>query len=123
MIKSKIAISVILLLCLFNLVPPLFSETAYFDNVYYLLLYIILTHVSICVPFLVEKLNIWFKRISQLIGGWFFSGVVVEVINFATPLEVFNSIEDKLVYTKYLIGFTIAIMIMIISETWQKQRK
>jgi hypothetical protein len=121
--KSKIGISLVLLLCIFNLVPPLFNQSVYFDNVYYLGLYLVLTYTSICLPFLANRMNKWIKRVSTFIGGWFFSGLVVEIINLSSPLEVFNSIQDKSIYMQFLITFTIGITIIIISETWQKQTR
>ncbi len=121
--KTRIAIVLIFLLCLLNIVPGLFSETVYFDNVYYTILYVLLTFLGFSLPFLVVKLNKWYKRLSALIGSWCFSGLIIEVVNLTCPEYVLNSMDDKSVYFKFVVSFTIGIAAIMTGETWMKREQ
>lgn len=121
--KTKIAITLIFLMCFLNLAPPLFANTDYFDNVYYTILYLLLTFLAFTIPYLVTRLNKWLKRCSIMIGGWFFSGLIIEIINFANPLTVYNSNFSNSVYFKFVVMFTIGIAAIITIESWTKKQQ
>jgi hypothetical protein len=121
--KSKIAITLILLMCFLNLAPPLFAKTEYFDNVYYTILYLLLSFLGLVIPYLVTRLNKWIKRCSIMVGAWFFSGLIIEIINFANPLIVYNSKLDDNIYFKFVVMFTIGIASIITIETWTKKQQ
>jgi hypothetical protein len=121
--KSKLAIILILLMSMLNLIPPLFVGTDYFDNSYYITLWVLLAFLGFSVPFLVETLNKHFKRISILLGGWFFSGLVVEIFNITIPEVVINNNQDKVMYVKCLVFFMVGIVVIMSSETWSKQKR
>ena len=120
--KSKIAIVLILLMSSLNLVPPLFVNTDYFDNSYYMLLFLLLAFLGFTVPFLAEKLNKHIKRVSILLGSWFFSGLITEIFNLTIPKIVLNSSTSNLMYFRVLTCFIIGLVIIMTSETWNKQK-
>ena len=119
--KTKIAIVLIFLMCALNMVPGLFSETVYFDNVYYIILYFLLTFLGFSIPFLVSKLNKWIKRISNLIAGWCFAGLIIEFLNLTSPELVYNSKDDKNLYFKFIVMAAVGISVIMTSETWTKK--
>lgn len=142
--KSKIAIVITTLMVMLNIIPPMFTtggifnvkyeyinecdetivlDGLYFDNLYYILLFLFCSFVGFTLPFLVENLNIHIKRISTLLGSWFFGGVLVELFNLSIPSEVLNSNIDNPFYFKVVICFVIGLFAIMSSETWSKQKK
>ncbi len=119
----KLATIIILLMAMLNLVPPLFAQTEYFDNSYYIILFLLLSFVGFSLPFIVEGLHKQLKRISILLGSWFFGGLVVELFNLSVPSIVLNSNQDNIFYFKALICFIIGIFVIMSSEIWSSQKK
>lgn len=140
---TKLATTLILLLLMLNLIPPLFRDGAaldlwtekiiecgeiktvrgiYFDNAYYIILFTVLPFMALSLPFLVPKLNRVIRWISFGIGGWYMFGLLVEVLNLLSPAEVFNSSDNDAIYIKFVIAGTIAIAFIITSEAWIKQK-
>jgi len=119
----KLAVIIILLMAMLNLIPPLFANTVYFDNVYYIIMYLLLSFLGFSLPFMVESLNKQLKRISTLLGSWFFGGVLMELFNLSIPSEVLNSNIDNPFYFKVVICFVIGLFAIMSSETWSKQKK
>ena len=120
---TKIATILILLMAMLNLVPPLFADTDYFDNSYYLILYLLLSFLGIAIPFCVDILPKIMKRISILTGAWCFSGFVMEIFNLSVPTLVLNSSNDNIFYFKALTFFITGLALIISIETWSKQKK
>jgi hypothetical protein len=105
------------------IVPPLFRDSVYFDNVYNTILYLIFSYIGIVIPFVFDKIKGYTKILSTMIGAWCFAGLVFELLNFKTPEVVFNSKDNDFFYLKYLIAFTVGISFIITSQTWSKQKK
>ena len=120
--KSKIAIVLILLMSSLHLVPPLLANTDYFDNSYYIILFLLLAFLGFAIPFLAPKLNKHIKRVSNLLGAWLFSGLITEIFNLTIPKIVLNSNTNNLMYFKVLVCFIIGLFVIISSETWSKQK-
>lgn len=119
----KLSIIIILLMAMLNLVPPLFANTVYFDNSYYIILFLLLSFIGISLPFIVESLHKQLKRVSILIGSWFFSGLVIELFNLSIPKVILNSNIDNVMYFKAVICFIVGIVIIMSSEIWNSQKK
>ena len=105
-----------------NLVPPLLADTVYFDGSFYLIMFLLLAFLGFSIPFLAEKLNKQIKRVSTLIGGWFFSGLVIEIFNLTIPKIIINNNNDKIMYIKVLVCFVIGLFVIMSSEIWSKQK-
>lgn len=121
--NGKIATILIFLMCTLNLVPPLVSgNSMYFDNVYYSLLYLLLSFLAISLPFMVATLNKQLNRISFLIGGWFIFGLIFELINFFVPDIVLNTKSDGFLFAKFLTIFTIGVAFTITHDQWKRMR-
>lgn len=119
----KLTIILILLMAMLNLVPPILANTEYFDNAYYIILFLLLSFLGFSLPFIVEKLNKHLKRVSTLLGSWFFGGLLMEIFNLTVPYEVLNSSINNVMYFKVLICFIIGITVIMSSEQWNKQKK
>jgi hypothetical protein len=104
-----------------NLVPPLFRSTSYFDNVYFSLLYLLLTYLAISLPihFKVGKI---LSKTSISLGAWFCMGFIFELINFFNPNEVYNSMGEDILYLKFTATFVISLIFIITLHKWQSQR-
>lgn len=102
-------------------VPSQFIGTDYFDNSYYTILYALLFTVSFAIPFMVEELPKYVKRVSNLFAGWYVSAFVFEVLNWFTPDIIINSQQDTTSFVRYSIAFTIAVSLIIINESWRKK--
>jgi Na+/melibiose symporter-like transporter len=121
--NGKIATILILLMCTLNLIPPLFAgNKLYFDNVYYSLLYLLLSFLAISLPFMVTTLNKHLNRISFLVGGWFVFGLIFELINFFIPNVVLNNESDGFLFAKFLTIFTIAVAFNLTHDQWKRMR-
>lgn len=121
--NERIITVVVLLLAMLNLVPPLFSETVYFDNIYFVILYFLLSFLGLSIPFLFEKLNKFIAKISFFCGSWFVAGLIYELINLTMPEIVLNSREDKTMFNFYLICFTIGLSFTITHKRWIKAKR
>jgi hypothetical protein len=119
----KLTIIIILLMAMLNLVPPLLASTDYFDNAYYIILFLLLSFLGISIPFIVESLNKQLKRVSTLLGSWFFGGLLMELFNLTIPTIVLNNNQNNITYFKALICFIIGITVIMSRETWSSQRK
>ncbi len=103
-----------LLLLMLNLVPPLLKENEmYFDNAYFTILYLLLSYVAIVVPLFVKT---WpFVRIvCFVVGGWFLSALLFELINWFEPDKIYNSSGDSLLYLQCVMTFTLSLSIYVI---------
>ena len=103
-----------LLLLMLNLVPPLLKENEkYFDNAYFTILYLLLSYVSIVVPLFVKT---WpFVRIvCFVVGGWFLSALLFELINWFEPDKIYNASGDSLLYLQCVMTFTLSLSIYVI---------
>lgn len=114
---------VVFLLCMLNLVPPLYQKSMYFDNVYNVILYTLLSFLGISIPFIALKLNRYVRFLSSLIGTWYFAGLTFEILNFNFPDMVLNSPDNNYYYVKFLMCFTIGIAFIITSNTWIRQKR
>jgi hypothetical protein len=138
---AKISQLIILLMCAVNLIPPLFApggmfdfwteeievcghtevvSGVFFDNVYYSLLFITFTVIGIALPYFQPKMPFYFKAISTFIGAWFFSGLVVELINFTRPLLVFNNASEPALYFKYVLFLGVGSTFLTIYIKWNQ---
>ena len=141
---NKIGTLIVLLIAFFNLFPPLFAEGGmfsvtgnaidlegnivevqgiYYDNVYFTILYLLLTYIAIAVPFLLPKLNKTIARISMMSGAWFFSALLYEVFNFTIPDIILNSDKYRTLYVRFTVMFCIGLLTIMIRETWIKTKK
>lgn len=141
--RERLALSIIFLLALFTLVPSWFSEGAYFDatldvvnecgetvtihgiyfdNAYFFLVYLLASYSSIVVP-LMCNLHISISIISFFIGGWFFAGLIGEIINLQTPLLVTNTAYDMGTFNRFLLCFVLGTISIIAFTTWRKTSK
>jgi hypothetical protein len=141
--KTRIGISIVLLLAMFALVPSFFAEggifavpgyeqgltgenvwieDVYLDNVFFLICFLLTSYVGIVLPFILP-IGKWWSRISTMIGMWFFAALLFEVFNFSIPDVVLNSNEDRTLFTKFVIAFIFGTTTIIIRETWQKSQK
>ena len=121
--NGKIATILIFLMCMLNLVPPLFATNElYFDNVYYSILYLLLSFLAISLPFMVSNLNKHLNRICFLIGGWFIFGLIFELINFFVPNIVLNSQANGILFAKFLTVFTIGVAFTITHSQWKRMK-
>ena len=121
--KNKLAIVIILLMASLNLVPPLLVNTDYFDNSFYMILFLLLAFLGFTVPFLADKLNKHIKRVSILLGSLFFSGLITEIFNLTIPKIVLNSSTSNLMYFKAVICFMIGLVVIMSTETWSTQKR
>jgi hypothetical protein len=119
----KLTTIIIFLMAMLNLVPPLFAQTEYFDNSYYIILFLLLSFVGISLPFIVDGLHKQLKRISILLGSWFFGGLVMELFNLTVPLQILNSNQNNIMYFKVLVCFIIGVSVIMSSEIWSSQKK
>lgn len=134
---EKLALPTILLIALFLLCPPLFSEGGifdisaidengtlvhgiYFDNVYNVILYLFLSWLSIVIPFYSKSIKPQYKYLSLLAGGWLVAGSAFELANFAEPLKIYNTPDNRGNFTYCLFVFTIGITLIIINSKWNK---
>jgi hypothetical protein len=141
---QKAVMLLILLLGMINLVPPMFAEGGtfdmtyyalnecgekklyhglYFDNVYYTLVYLSCTFSSFLLPLFLSRKYKYVAWCSFGMGAWFLSGLAFELINFASPEFIYNSDQDRLTYTKYVIAFVFLIGSLTTHEAWIKQKK
>lgn len=143
----RFAVFLILLLGMFAFVPSYFAPGSildvsmyvinecgdkvmvhgiYFDNVYFTLIYLILSYIGIALPFVVD-LNTGLKRIlkhaSFMLGSWNFAGLTFEFVNFSDPLGVYNSSGDKTLYLQFAMTFTIGLAFIIAQNEWHKKTR
>ena len=115
-----------------NLLPPLFKDTVYFANVYFTTTYTLFTFLSISIPFIFTGIRIpkrfqliykvW-NNVSLLLGGWFFAGLIAEIINFKFPEITINDIDSDWIYIKFMIGFTVGLAFILTHYSWIKEQK
>lgn len=134
---DKFALPTILFLAMFQLCPSLFSDGAifdvvmidgqgqiihglYFDNVYNVMLYLLLSWLSISLPFFTKKLSRSMKALSLLSGAWWVAGCAFEVANFAEPWKVYNCPENRGTFGYCLFVFIIGLTLIIINKKWNK---
>lgn len=120
---TKLATITIFAICLINLVPAIFRQSEYCDNIYNTILYSLFSFLGLSFPFMVSELNLTIKRVSCLIGAWCMAGLIFELINFSMPEIVLNSFDNDQYYVKFLIAFTIGIAFIITSDVWTKQKR
>lgn len=118
----RLATILILLMCMLNLIPPLFKGGVYFDNVYYSILYLLLSFLGLSIPYLVPEIPKSLRLISTIIGSWFVAGLVNGLINMVIPTVVLNNSLDEAMYLKFMITFTISVTFIIIDSIWSKQK-
>lgn len=106
-------------MAMLNLVPPLFASGEYFDNVYYIILYLLVSFLGISLPFMVA-LPKYLTVISHLLGGWFVTGLFYELINLTMPEIVINTNDSAYLFTKFTMCFMVAITFIMINYTWKK---
>ena len=138
---DKIGITFILLISLLGITPFLFTEGQIFDikaygvndcdevvlmsgvcadNVYFTIEKIILSFLGFSLPFIFSNLKRYLKALSSFVGGWYFAGLLIEVINFKYPTD--ELINDEVIYIKFLTTFVLGVVFIIVSETWNKQK-
>lgn len=121
--NGNLATIIVLLMCMLNFIPPLFATNGlYFDNVYYSLLYLLLSFVAISLPFMITTLNKHVSKISFMIGGWFIFGLIFELINFFVPSIILNNSTNSFLFSKFLIVFTIGLAFTITHKQWRQTK-
>jgi hypothetical protein len=106
-------------MAMLNLIPPLLAETVYFDNVYYIILFMMLSFIGIALPF-IFTLPKYLTAISHILGGWFIAGFAFELMNLQTPEIVLNDASNPVIYTKAVLCFMVSITFIMIKFTWKK---
>jgi len=119
----RLAVIIILMMSMLQFVPSQFIGTDYFDNSFYTVLYALLFTVAFAIPFMVEQLPKFIKRVSMMFAGWYLSALTVECLNWFTPDEIINTATDTSTFVKYSICFSIGISLIIINETWHKRSR
>lgn len=117
----KMAVVIILMMAMLQFIPSQFEGSEYFDNSYYTILYMLLFTVAFALPWMVETLPKYIKRVSMLFAGWYLSALTVEVLNWFTPDIIMNSDNDSSTFVKYSIFFSVGISLIIINESWYKK--
>jgi hypothetical protein len=134
---EKFVLPTVLMLSMFQLVPPIFAEGGpldvvavddygktihgvYFDNVYNTILYIFLSWLSISIPVLFKNLGKPFEWLSLMTGAWWLAGSAFEIANFAEPLKVYNTPKVTHTYGYYLFIFIIGTTLIILNKKWSK---
>ena len=103
-----------LLLLMLNLVPPLLKENEkYFDNAYFTILYLLLSYVAIVVPLFVKTWP-FIRVVCFVVGGWFLSALLFELINWFEPEKIYNASGDSLLYLQCVMTFTLSLSIYVI---------
>ena len=136
---NRFALPTILFIAIFQLCPPMFATGGtfdvtikdggevihgiYFDNVYNVLLYLLLSWLSISIPVVFKELKREYRWLSFLSGAWWIVGSAFEVANFAEPLEVYNTSEVRSTYGYYLFVFIIGLTMIILNKKWRKQEQ
>lgn len=118
---EKIAAAIILLLSTIQTVPPLFSGTEYFDNVFFINVFTLFAFLGVVIPYTCP--NLWWplKVASNTIAGWYIAALTFEVVNLWYPEEQFNSMDNNLIYPKCLISFALIISLSFTSYKWSKR--
>ena len=137
---KKFALPTILFIALFQLCPPIFADGGtldvqaigengeiihgiYFDNVYFSMLFIFFSWLSISIPVIFKEIPRAFRWISFLSGGWWIAGASFEIANIAEPLKTYNTPEMQDQYGYYLFAFIIGTTFIILNEIWNKQEQ
>lgn len=105
-----------------NLIPPLFRGGVYFDNVYYSILYLLLSFLGLSLPYLVLELPKPLKIVSTMIGAWFVAGLINGLINMVVPDIVLNNSHDEAMYLKFMLTFTIGVTFTVTHSIWSKHK-
>lgn len=102
-----------------NLVPPMFADSVYFDNVYYTIIYMLLAFTGISLPF-ITRLPGYLTAISHILGGWCVAALYFEIVNFETPDIVINNDSSPEMFIRFVMCFVVAITFIMINFTWKK---
>lgn len=102
------------------LIPVYFSDSEYFASVFFSIMFLTLSYTAIVIPFLFPKLNKVVKGISNLIGGWFVAGLIVEIYGFFKPIVVDHN--DTTLYVKFLIMFIVGVVFLITNVQWSQNK-
>jgi len=94
----------------------------YFANVFYTIFFMLMAFLGVSLPFLFYNMDKYLKRISTLIGAWYFSGFVTETFNFTMPEIVLNNSVDNKLYLKIGMIFIVGVSFIIANETWSKEK-
>ena len=140
---QKIGISILLLLSILNLVPPMFADGGtfdvtylaknecgdlilmhglYFDNVYFTIMYLGISWVLFTIPF-VYDLPKHVNRVAFLFSAWNLSALIFEVLNIFMPKVVFNCQGNNATYTYYIMFITLGLASITLYETWTKNKR
>lgn len=140
---QKIGLSILLLIAMINLVPPLFAEGGafdvtymykndcgdlvlmhglYFDNVYFTILYLFLSWSSLMIPFIFD-LPKFINRTAFLFSCWNFSALIFETLNMFMPQTTLNSEGNNSTFFYYIIFITLGITSITLFESWTKNKR
>ena len=128
-------------MCAINLIPPLFAPGGnldfwtepveicdhielvsgiFYDNVYFLILCLTFTVIGVLLPYIIKSLPFFWKAISTFSGAWFFSGFIVEIINFTNPMEVINNPSEPALYFKYTMFLLMGSIFLLTLKKWNQ---
>lgn len=137
----KLSQIIIFTLLSLNLIPPLFADGAifsttkmvvnecgkmvempgiYFDNVYYPILYFLLSFIALSLPYIDPSLKKVHKDISTMTGAWLFSGFVFELINISTPELILNSQYDSNTNFQYVLAIALGYIFLTLKRKWHQ---
>jgi len=120
--SAKLTAILILLLFMLNLVPPLFRENElYFDNIWFTLLYLILSYVCIVIP-LIAKVYKPLVPMFFLGSGWFIAALIYEIMNWFVPDIILNASYDDKTFNQVVICFVLGMTFYITYRGWQNQK-
>tara|TARA_R110000803_G_scaffold83031_5_gene149217 strand:+ start:988 stop:1356 length:369 start_codon:yes stop_codon:yes gene_type:complete len=116
----KLAVLIILQMAMLNFVPPLIAETAYFNEVYYCIMYMLFTTTAVSLPYFVPELPKILKVISMMFAGWFFSSIAFNVMGIFSPEMLANINAPTATFTRYTLVFSATIAFLILNESWKR---
>jgi NADH:ubiquinone oxidoreductase subunit 6 (subunit J) len=102
-----------------NFIPQLTG--VFFDNVWYSLIYLLLTVTSIATPVLNEKTPRLIMVVFSLFTGWYFSAFTFHIIAFFEKSILDDVNQPSLVFVRYTLIFVTIISIIIFQESWRKK--
>lgn len=106
-------------MAMFNFIPPLIAETIYFNEVYYCIMYLIMTTTAVSLPYLAPTLPRVLKVASMLFAAWFFSSLAFNVMGIFNPEMLASIYVPTAVFTRYTLVFCATIVFLILNESWE----
>ena len=98
----------------------------YWDNVWYIIFFVIVPFVSIGLPFYAKLDKGWSRLLKYACfgyGGWYTAGLIIELINLFRPQLVYNSTDDIVLFVQFLIMFIVGMIFTTTHTLWIKSKQ